>query len=93
MELLEGIEAAPLSDELKQKYQIGDEVESGLVVTSVSPQSPYTRQLVVGMVIEKIKGESVYTVRDAKKLLEPGTKVAFFVYIEGFYRYMAIEIE
>ena len=92
-ELLEGIEAAPLSDELKQKYQIGDEVESGLVVTSVSPESPYARQLVAGMVIEKIKGEAVYTVRDAKKLLESGTKVALFVYIEGFYRYMAIEIE
>jgi serine protease Do/serine protease DegQ len=92
-ELLEGIEASPLSDELKQKYQIGDEVESGLVVTSVSPESPYARQLVAGMVIEKIKGEAVYTVRDAKKLLESGTKVALFVYIEGFYRYMAIEIE
>jgi serine protease Do/serine protease DegQ len=92
-ELLQGIEAAPLSDELKQKYQIGDEVESGLVVTSVSPDSPYARQLVVGMVIEKIKGEAVYTVSDAKKLLESGTKVALFVYIEGFYRYMAIEIE
>ena len=45
------------------------------------------------MVIEKIKGEAVYAVRDAKKLLESGTKVALFVYIEGFYRYMAIEIE
>ncbi len=92
-ELLEGVEAAPLNDELKQRYQIADEVESGLLVTSVSPDSPYARQLVAGMVIEKIKDESVYTVSDAKKLLEPGTKVALFVYIEGFYRYMAIEIE
>ncbi len=92
-ELLDGIEAAPLSDELKQKYQIGEEVEGGIVITNVSPESPYARQLVAGMVIEKIKGEAVYTVSDAKKLLEPGAKVALFVYIEGFYRYMAIEVE
>jgi len=91
--LLEGIEAEPLNDELRSKYRFGDEVESGLVITSVSPDSPYARQLVEGMVIEKIKDEAVYTVRDAKKLLEPGTKVALFVYVQGFYRYMALEIE
>ena len=45
------------------------------------------------MVIEKIKGEVVYTVREAKKLLESGTKVALFVYVQGFYRYMALEVE
>jgi len=92
-ELLEGVEAAPLNDELKQKYQIGDEVENGIVVTSVAPDSPYSRQLVVGMVIEKVKDQEVYTVSDAKKLLESGSKVALFVYIEGFYRYMALEVE
>jgi len=43
--------------------------------------------------IEKIKGEVVYTVREAKKLLESGTKVALFVYVQGFYRYMALEVE
>jgi serine protease Do/serine protease DegQ len=91
--LLDGVEAEPLNDDLRNKYRFGDEVESGLVVTSVSPDSPYARQLVEGMVIEKIKGEVVYTVKDAKKLLEPGTKVALFVYVQGFYRYMALEVE
>lgn len=92
-ELLDGVEAVPLNDELKQKFQIGDEVEAGLVITSVSPDSPYARQLVAGMVIEKVSDQVVYTVSDAKKLLEPGSKVALFVYIEGFYRYMAINVE
>ncbi len=92
-ELLEGIEAESLNDELKERFRISNEVESGIVITSVSPDSPYARQLVPGMVIEKIKDEPVYTVRDAKKLLEPGTKVALFVYVEGFYRYMALEVE
>ena len=91
--LLDGVEAEPLNDELRNKYRLGDEVESGLVVTSVSPDGPYARQLVEGMVIEKIKGEVVYTVKDAKKLLESGTKVALFVYVQGFYRYMALEVE
>ncbi|MBT6381398.1 MAG: PDZ domain-containing protein [Opitutales bacterium] len=91
--LLEGVEAEPLNDDLRKKYRFGDEVESGLVITSVSQDSPYARQLVEGMVIEKIKGEVVYTVREAKKLLESGTKVALFVYVQGFYRYMALEVE
>lgn len=91
--LLDGVEAAPMNEELHAKYRLGEEVEGGLVITSVSPDSPYARQLVEGMVIEKIKDEAVYTVRDAKKLLEPGTKVALFVYVQGFYRYMALEIE
>jgi serine protease Do/serine protease DegQ len=91
--LLEGVEAEPLNDDLREKYRFGDEVESGLVITSVSQDSPYARQLVEGMVIEKIKGEVVYTVREAKKLLESGTKVALFVYVQGFYRYMALEVE
>ncbi len=91
--LLEGVEAEPLNDDLREKYRFGDEVESGLVITSVSQGSPYARQLVEGMVIEKIKGEVVYTVREAKKLLESGTKVALFVYVQGFYRYMALEVE
>jgi hypothetical protein len=68
-------------------------VESGLVITSVSPDSPYAGQFVEGLVIETIKGEAVYTVKDAKKLLESGTKVALFVYVQGFYRYMALEVE
>ncbi len=92
-ELLEGIQAEPLSDELRERFRISEEVESGIVITSVSPDSPYARQLVPGMVIEKIKDETVYTVSDAQKLLESRSKVALFVYVEGFYRYMALEIE
>ena len=90
---MEGVDAEPVSEELKQRFRIGDEVETGFVITSVDPDSPYSRQLIPGMVIEKIKDEAVYTVKDAKRLLESGSKVALFVYIEGFYRYMALEIE
>lgn len=92
-ELLDGVNAEPLNDKLREQYRLNEEVESGLVITSVSPDSPYARQLVEGMVIEKIQDEDVYTVRDAKTLLEPGKKIALFVYIQGYYRYMAIEIE
>lgn len=92
-ELLEGIEAEPLSDKLREQYRLAEEVESGIVITSVAPDSPYARQFVPGMVIEKIQDEEVYTVRDAKDLLESGKKIALFVYVQGYYRYMAIEIE
>lgn len=92
-ELLDGVEAEPLSDELRRQFQIDDQVENGLVITTVSPDSPYARQLTAGMVIEKIKDEPVYTVAQAKDLLESGEKVALFVYIDGFYRYMAIDVE
>ena len=33
--LLEGVEAAPLSDELRTKYRLGEEVEGGLVIISI----------------------------------------------------------
>ncbi|HCR28776.1 MAG TPA: protease Do [Opitutae bacterium] len=92
-ELLDGVEAEPVSDDLRRQFQIDETVENGLVITSVSPDSPYARQLMAGMVIEKIKDERVYTVAEAKDLLESGEKVALFVYIDGFYRYMAIDVE
>jgi Do/DeqQ family serine protease len=92
-ELLDGVEAEPLSDDLRRQFQIDEKVENGLVITSVSLDSRYARQLMAGMVIEKIKDEPVYTVAEAKKLLESGEKVALFVYIDGFYRYMAIDVE
>ena len=92
-ELLDGVEAEPMSDNLRGEYQIDDRVENGLVITSVSPDSPYARQLMAGMVIEKIKDEPVYTVSEAKDLLLSGEKVALFIYIDGFYRYMAIDVE
>ena len=92
-ELLDGVEAEPMSDDLRGEYQIDDRVENGLVITSVSPDSPYARQLMAGMVIEKIKDEPVYTVSEAKDLLLSGEKVALFIYIDGFYRYMAIDVE
>ena len=92
-ELLDGVEAEPISEDLRRQFQIDDKVENGLVITSVSPDSPYARQLTAGMVIEKIKDEPVYTVSEAKNLLVSGEKVALFVYIDGFYRYMAIDVE
>ncbi|MCH2615084.1 MAG: hypothetical protein MKZ70_10405 [Opitutales bacterium] len=78
---------------MRRQFQIDDKAVSGLVILSVSPDSPYDRQLTAGMVIEKIKDEPVYTVPEAKNLLVRGEKVALFVYIDGFYRYMAIDVE
>ena len=54
-ELLDGVEAEPISEDLRRQFQIDDKVENGLVITSVSPDSPYARQLTAGMVIEKSK--------------------------------------
>lgn len=48
-ELLEGVEVSPLDEEQASKYRIPRNI-SGLVITSVDPESPYARSFREGMV-------------------------------------------
>jgi len=91
-ELFSGVMVEPLTPELRDSYGI-DEKVTGLIVTSLSPDSPYARDFQEGLVIEKIKNRAVTSVEDARALLISGKKAALFVYIEGFYRYIAVDVE
>ena len=71
--------AEPMSDDLRGEYQIDDRV-GGLVITSVSPDSPYARQLVAGMVIENQRRAGLRCPEERLTLV--GRKV-MFIYIDG----------
>jgi len=91
-ELFSGVSVEPLTPILKEKYGIDNKVE-GLVVTGLSPDSPYARDFQEGLVINKIKNRSISTVEEAKELLVPGKKVALFVHVQGYYHYIAVEVK
>ncbi len=90
-EFIEGVKAQALNSELRKQFELDDEME-GIVVTEVSPDSPYAGRIPVGMVIEKVNGDRISSVSEAKDNLKEGRNV-FFVYNRGIYRILAIIVE
>jgi serine protease Do/serine protease DegQ len=70
-DLLPGIQASRLTDELRKKYRIDDAI-GGLVVTDVDVKSAYSDRLQEGMVILQIDRSDVTDVQSAREALRPG---------------------
>ncbi len=90
-EFLEGVKAESLTAELRSQNDLDNEME-GIIITEVSPDSPYAGRIPQGMVIEKVNGERISSVSEAKDNLKEGRNV-FFVYNRGIYRILAIIVE
>lgn len=89
---LEGVTVEALKGDLRERFSVQAEAE-GVVITEVSPSSPYARVLPVGMVIEKINGRKVESVSDAKAYLKPAGKNILLVTYRGVRRWVAVERE
>lgn len=87
-ELIAGVEIAPLTDELRRRLAIHERID-GLVITAITPGSPYFDRLVQGMVILEINRQPVPDVDTARQLLQPGRNL-FFIYNRGLYRYLVV---
>jgi len=65
-----GLDLAPLSDELRQKYQIKDEVK-GVVITDINQSSPAAeKRLQAGYVVVEVAQEVVKTPADIAKKID-----------------------
>jgi Do/DeqQ family serine protease len=89
-ELLPGVHAEPLNDELRRQYRINSEVE-GIVITALDDNSPFQGQLVSGAVIVSLNREAVTDLASARQLLRPGRNLAF-IYYRGNYRYVILNV-
>jgi len=87
-EILDGIEVAKLTDELRRHLGL-DPSATGLVVTSVSDKSEYAQDLPSGAVIIEINRNPVDDVAAAKALLHPGHNLLLVAY-RGLQRWLVV---
>jgi len=89
-ELIAGVSASPLTDELRHKQNIDARV-NGLLVTAVDEKSPYTEKLAAGMVIVSINRNVVPNLATARQLLVPGRNL-LLVYYQGTLSYLSLQV-
>lgn len=82
---LDGLTLESLNSSLRNRFDIGDEVRSGVVVTDVRSQSPAARTgLRLGDVILEVNREKVASVASVKQQLQKsGKRTLLLVYREG----------
>ncbi len=90
-ELVPGITVVPVSDELRQKYRLPDEVE-GLVVTAVADDSAYRSRFHLGMVIVQINRRAAEDVATARSALNQGRNFCL-VWDRSGYHFMPFQVE
>jgi serine protease Do len=90
-EILEGVRASSIDENLRYKYRIPEELE-GVVITDVDVDSPYTRTLIPGIVLLQINGEDVSTVKEIRSALKPGINRLYY-WVRGAYGFTGIKIE
>jgi serine protease Do/serine protease DegQ len=89
-ELMAGVSASPLTDELRHKQNIDARV-NGLLVTGVDEKSPYVERLAAGMVIVSINRNVVTNLAIARQLLIPGRNL-LLVYYQGTLSYLSLQV-
>jgi serine protease Do/serine protease DegQ len=90
-ELVPGVQVSRLSDDLRRRLNIDDRID-GLLVTDVSPESPYADRIGANMLIIEINRSAPTDLESAKQLLKPGRNL-FLVYSRGSYRYVAVLVK
>lgn len=88
--LLDGVTAAPLTDEDRRRLRLKDGL-AGILVTDISEDSPYADQLMPNMVILEINRVSVADVAAAKGALRAGPNL-LLTYLRGGYRYLSLTV-
>lgn len=89
-ELLPGVEAIALTDELRRRLNIDSRV-TGLIISNVDEKSPYADRLAPNVVIIEINRSPVTDVAGAKDLLREGRNL-LLVYFRGGFRYVTLTV-
>ncbi len=87
-ELVEGVKASQVDDKARAAGDFPSDL-GGLLITEVSPDSPFGRQLREGMVIVEINDQPANSLADAQKLLRRGVN-KLWVYLDGRFDYLAL---
>lgn len=87
-EILPGVEATRLTDELRQRLNFSNQLD-GLIITNVDAKSPHANVLAPNMIILEINRLPVTDLDSARQLLQPGRNL-LFVYNRGYLRYLVV---
>ena len=90
-ELIDGVEVSEITEEQAKQYRIPLTV-AGLIINSVSPESPYGRRLTEGMVIMEINDQEVNAISDARELIKSGIN-KLYIFNRGRTGYLTIRVE
>jgi serine protease Do len=88
--LIPGVVVQPVTEDLARKF--GIEKPGGVVVTSVSDESPFGDFILPGMQILEINDEEVDDPRQAKSLIKPGAVNRLWVVFKGKTGYIGIRV-
>ncbi len=89
-ELIKGVTAESLTEELRKSKNIPDDI-SGLMLTEVSPKSPYADLLQSGMVLVEVNDRTVKSLDEARKALSPGMN-KLYVWRDGRSSFLVVKI-
>ena len=90
-ELIDGVEVSEITEEQAKQYRIPLTV-TGLIINSVSPDSPYGRRLTEGMVIMEINDQEVNAISEARELIKSGIN-KLYIFNRGRTGYLTIRVE
>jgi S1-C subfamily serine protease len=90
-ELVTGVTVAPLTDEERGELEIDGRV-TGLLVTAVADDSPFSDRLSKNMVIVSINRTAVPDLTTARSVMQPGRNL-FLVYYQGALSYFSISVK
>ncbi|MFW5883533.1 MAG: Do family serine endopeptidase [Verrucomicrobiota bacterium] len=88
---LEGVSVVPLSDVLREQYEVPSEIEKAVVVTEVAPDSPHFDSLTAGVVIIRVNGARVTTLEELGDALQAGVNRIYGW--DGQYGFTLIRVE
>lgn len=88
---LEGVSVEPISDDIRRRLNL-DERVGGLVVTDVTPNSPFANRVAPNMIILEINGMPVPSVQAAASAIERGKINLFLVVYRNVYRHVAVPV-
>jgi len=90
-ELLEGVEVSTIDEDQAKKYRIPLNI-TGLLINSVSPDSPYARHLGEGMVLMEVNDSEITTIKEARDFLKTGVN-KLYIFNRGRTGYLPIRVE
>ena len=90
-ELIDGVEVSEIDEEQAKQYRIPLNI-TGVIITSVSPESPYSRHLGEGMVIMEVNDTEITSIREAREQIKTGVN-KLYIFNRGRTGYLPIRVE
>ncbi|MDP0489693.1 MAG: Do family serine endopeptidase [Verrucomicrobiota bacterium JB023] len=89
--LFEGVTLSPVDQVLRDKFSIPDDA-SGLIVTEIDANSPYSRYLTPGVVILELNKRPVRSLSQARKVINPDGRNLLYVYHRGRTQFLVLDM-